>query len=86
MLHIAGLLVCILRSSSFVICVFCFLESAVLIVTFSSLQQIRMLSVSVHALLYLPCKIFITVGKLMSCYDITYLTVTLLFPDIVICL
>lgn len=44
-----------------------------------------MLSIYVPALLYLPCKIFITLDKLISCYYITYLTVTLLFPDIVIC-
>lgn len=50
------------------------------------LVAIRMLSIYVHSLLYLPCKIFITLDKLISCYYITYLTVTLLFPDIVICL
>lgn len=88
MLHIADLLMCILRLSSFVIRVFAFFFFKVQSLLYPSpaCSKLECLAFYVHSLLYLPCKIFITLDKLISCYYITYLTVTLLFPDLVICL
>lgn len=86
MLHIADLLMCILRLSSFVIRVFAFLKVQSLWYPSPACSKLECLAFMFIHLLYLPCKIFITLDKLISCYYITYLTVTLLFPDLVICL